>query len=467
MKKLSLILNLLLLANILSLSAQPRVYRIDYTLHGLKDTLAWLCDVKGKEVYAIDSVKISSGNVSFEITDSQPHGVYKIVFNDTLFTDIIFGGEDIVLESMLPDIIGKMKVHSSVENRLLFGYWQFYFRVHDTLDDVIRQGRELYYASQGKPSRALDDLQKRADQLEQQKIDYILRMMNDYPDHFAPKLVWSFQHPDYRYYLMNGGNPYPSEKEYYQNHFFDKLDFSDTRMLNTEVLFVMINDYLKTFGQPATSENYIGNISFILDKAKVNPTVYQYCLELFLSNFEITIWEPVFLYLVEEHYLKSSLSNPALKQAYRKRAQAVRNTSIGQKVPDVCGTTPTGKQHCLLDELGTRTLLVLWSHGCDHCEAILPELAKVNREYSEKGFKIFAFTLSEDRDSLAASMKHFGIDWINISDYKGFNSEVVDRFNISVTPVMYLLDSNGVITDRPSSIPVLYANLVVRYRDDQ
>lgn len=461
------ILTLFFIVILLQTSAQPRIFRIDYTLHGVQDTMGWLCEVKGKEVFAIDSSKISSGNVSFEVDSSLPHGVYKVVFNDTLFTDIVFGGEDIILESSLPDIIGKMKVYGSVENTLLFGYWQYYFRIRDTLDDVIRRGRELYYASQGKPSKALDELQNRADQLEQQKIDYVLRMMKEYPGRFAPKLIWAFQQPDYQFYLMNDGQPYPSEKEYYENHFFDRLDFSDSRMINTEVLFVMINDYLKTFGQPAATENYIKMISFILDKAKANPEVYQYCIELFLSNFEISIWEPVFLYLIEEHYLKSPLSNQTLKQVYSQRTQAIRNTSIGMKVPEVCGTTPSGKKHCLNNELGTRTLLVLWSHGCDHCEAILPDLAKINNEYSEKGFKIFSFTLAEDRDSLAASMNHFGIEWINVSDFKGFNSEVVDRFNISVTPVMYLLDKNGVITDKPTSIPVLYANLVVRYREDQ
>jgi thiol-disulfide isomerase/thioredoxin len=446
--------------------SQTKGYDITYTLHGLQDTMAWLCQVYGNEVYAIDSCVIRDQTARFEQSQEEsPSGVYKIVFNDTLFTDIILSGEKVVLESRLPDIIGSMKVMASEENRLLFGYWQFYFRIQDTLDEVIRQGRELYYASQGKPSKALDALEKRADQLEKQKIDYIIRMKYEYPAQFAPKLVWSFQKPDYRFYLMHGGRPYASEKEYYQNHFLDRLDMSDARMLYTEVLFVMINDYMKTFAQPPSTGIYIELAEEVLKRAKGNNEVYQYCIELFIRNFEAGVWEKVFIHLVENHYLESPLSNPALKKVYAARVRAIRNTSVGEKVPEVCGTTPSGEKKCLTKELGTRTLLLFWSFGCDHCEAILPGLVKIQNEYQEKGLRIFAFTLADNRDSLQAAIDRFGINWINVSDYREFLSEVVDEFNISVTPVMYLLDANGVITDKPTSIPVLYSNLVVRFRD--
>lgn len=448
-----------------TISSKAQGYNIDYTLHGIQDTMAWLCQVYGNEVYAIDSAKIINNTASFSGNEKIQHGVYKIVFNDSLFTDIIYTGETVALESRLPDIIGNMRVYQSEENRLLFEYWQYYFQIQDSLDAIITRGRELFYASQGKPSPELDKLEQQADRFEKQKIDYIIGLMQTYPDKFAPKLIWSFQKPDYRFYLIHGGRPYPSEKEYFQNHFFDRLDFSDSRMLYTEVLFVMINDYMRTFAQPPSSNIYITLTDHILSKAKANPEVYQYCIELFISNFEIGVWEKVFIHLVENHYLNSPLGNQALKNVYRQRIQAIKNTSVGEKVPNVCGTTPSGVQKCLLNELGTRTILLFWSRGCDHCEDILPGLVKISEEYKDKGLKIFSFTLAEDRDSLQASMDKFGITWLNVSDFQGLVSGVVDEFNISVTPVMYLLDQNGIITDKPTSIPVLYANLVVRYRD--
>jgi thiol-disulfide isomerase/thioredoxin len=447
--------------------SHAQTFPLRYTLNGVKDTMAWLCQVQGKEVFAIDSCILKDETALFEVDSMMPHGVYKIVFNDTLFTDIIYAGEAIRLISALPDIIGSMQVMQSEENRLLFGYWQFYFRIQDTLDQVIQRGRELYYASQGKPSRELDLLELRSDQLEKQKIDYILDLMRNHPGRFAPKLVWSFQKPDYRFYLIHNGTPYPSEKAFYEQHFFDRLDFSDKRMLNTEVLFVMINDYMRTFAQPPSSATYITLIEHILSKARVSPEVYQYCIELFIQNFEVGIWEQVFVHLVSRHYLTSPLGNATMKEVYRERVEAIRNTAVGAKAPEVCGLTPAGERKCLSEELGTRTILLIWSEGCDHCEAILPDLVKVSKEYAEKGLKIFAFTFSEEPATLNKAMEQFGITWVNISDYKGLFSPVMDDFNITLTPVMYLLDKNGVITDKPLTIPVLYSNLVVRYKDGE
>lgn len=445
--------------------AQQQGYDIDYTLHGVHDSMAWLCQVYGNEVYAIDSTTIINSTASFSGEEEIAHGVYKIVFNDTLFTDIIFTGERIILESRLPDIIGNMRVHKSEENRLLFGYWQFYFQIRDTLDDVIQKGKELFYASQGKPSRELDKLEQRSDDLEKQKIDYIINMKQSYPDMFAPRLIWAFQKPDYRFYLIHDGKPYPSEKEYYQKHFFDRIDFTDSRILYTEVLFVMINDYMRTFAEPPSSSTYITLIDEILSRARVNPEVYQYCIELFIQNFEISVWEKVFIHLVENHYLKSPLGNPTLKRVYSQRIQAIRNTSVGAKAPDICGTTVDGTMRCLSEELGTRTVLLIWNHGCDHCEDVIKGLIKVKEEYKEKGLNVFSFSLAEDPELLQQSLDELGMTWVNVTDLQGTLSTVVDEYNVSITPVMYLLDQNGIITDKPTSIPVLYANLVVSYRD--
>ncbi len=442
-------------------------YRINYTLHGVHDSMAWLCEVYGGQVTAIDSCQIEAETVSFYGAEQLPHGVYKIVFNDTLFTDIIFTGEPVILESRLPAIIEAMQVHGSTENKLLFDYWKYYFRIQDTLDDLIQKGREIYYTSQGKPSKILDELQQRADQLEFRKLAFIYQMMIDHPGLFAPKLIWSFQKPDYREYLLRGGNPYPSEKEFYRKHFFDRMNFSDPRMLHTEVLYVMINDYMKNFAQPPSSAVYIELIDEILQKAMAHDEVYQYCIELFIKNFEIGIWEKVFIHLVENHYLQSPLGNPTLKDVYRQRIQAIRNTSVGAEVPDVCGMTIKEEYKCLKDEMGTRTLLLIWSLGCDHCEAVLPGLVDISKEYSEKGLKIFSFSLAEEQDSLRKTLDHYGVTWTDVSDYMGFLSPVVDEFNVSVTPVMFLLDEKGMITDKPTSIPVLYANLVIRYKDQE
>ena len=43
------------------------------------------------------------------------------------------------------------------------------------------------------------------------------------------------------------------------------------------------------------------------------------------------------------------------------------------------------------------------------------------------------------------------LNWVNISELKGFNSKATDDFNIYATPTMFLLDRNKVILAKPIS----------------
>lgn len=447
------------------LSAQNNTYYVEYKLNGIKDTMAWLCLIYGNEIIIIDSSKITDHVVVFEGEDLPNHGLYKIFFNDTMFTDVIITEPKIRLESTLPDIIGNMVVYESDENKVLFDYWRFYFKIQDTLNDIITRGRQIYATTQGAPSKELDELQRSADQLDFKKKNYAYRLLSEKPDLFAPKLIWSYQRPDYRSHVMMGGKTYETEKEFYEKHFFDRLDFSDPRMIYTEVMFVMINDYLRTFADPPSSVKYINLIDFILQKAKANDEVYQYCVELFIRNFEAGVWEKVFIHLVENHYLNAPLSDQSMKEVYRKRVEAIKSTSIGSKVPNICAYTPEGEKKCLYDHLGNKILLIIWSLGCENCENIIPGIVNIGNQYEEKGLKVFGFTIADNRDSLANSILKYNIPFDNVSDYKDFSTPVIDLYNVSITPVMYLLDEAGVVTDKPRSIPEIYAQLVERYRD--
>lgn len=90
----------------------------------------------------------------------------------------------------------------------------------------------------------------------------------DYRDYFAPKLLKSYIVPSFEeYQLDNPENKYEDEQQFYFEHFFDNIDFSDARFLNTKVIFVSLSDYMKAFGTPASTKNYIEIIDQVMDKA--------------------------------------------------------------------------------------------------------------------------------------------------------------------------------------------------------
>ena len=53
------------------------------------------------------------------------------------------------------------------------------------------------------------------------------------------------------------------------------------------------------------------------------------------------------------------------------------------------------------------------------------------------------------------------LNWLNVSDLKGFDSNSADLYNIYATPTMFLLDRDKTILDKPIS----YRELEVALRE--
>ncbi len=436
-------------------------FTLEYTVSGIKDSMAWLCEIYGPQVIPVDSVRIVDEKVVFYSDTMPPQGMYKVVFNDTLFTDIIITEHHIKMYSDAKNILQKMQVLESEENRIMFDYWKFYMAILDTIYAIQEEGRALYAASGGKTSPELDALQLRKQQLEMQVLNYAAGLRQNYPRLFASTIIWSMQKPDYYLHLAYGGSPYTSEEAFYRQRFFDRLDFSDERLLRTKVIFTMVNDYVQTFAKPPSTKSYIRVTDTILQLARKNPKVYQYIVELFVKNFEASVWQNVFIYLVEHHYLKSELTPPYMKEAYAMRIKAMQNLEVGKSIPGICGVTTEGVEHCLHDpDTAMRfTLLFIWSLDCEECEEKLPGLNLIYKQYATKGFRVFSFAFAERKDDLQRAIDEYNLPYDVVSDYQGIMSDVVDRFNISLTPVMLLIDSEYRIVGKPTSIPNLYGML--------
>jgi len=105
-------------------------------------------------------------------------------------------------------------------------------------------------------------------------------------------------------------------------------------------------------------------------------------------------------------------------------------------------------------------LLFFWGPGCENCEAILPEIKEVYELYDSLGFEVISIAITDDKKIWKNAINKQNVNWINLSDLKGVQSELVDKYNVWLTPSMFLLDSNNVIISRPKFKSEIYAKLV-------
>ena len=134
----------------------------------------------------------------------------------------------------------------------------------------------------------------------------------------------------------------------------------------------------------------------------------------------------------------------------RLRIEGEHNRQPGSEVVDFVGQDLEGND-CLLRELvegGKYVLLDFWASWCGPCKAEIPDIKDCYLKYREKGFGVVGISLDTKQEAWAESVKELGIDWPQMSDLKGWNSDVVLKYDIWGIPMTLLYGPDGKLVAR-------------------
>ncbi|RLD65743.1 MAG: hypothetical protein DRI84_06175 [Bacteroidetes bacterium] len=461
MKKLNLFFFTVLFSIVLSAQEHtPVSHYFYYRLDNYSGSRAVLYAMRGSQTIPLDTARVQLNAFVFSNIERYPVGMYRIQFDDTLFTEVIFNNEDVVIEADARSILSTMVVKRSDENILLFNYWRYAIKVRDSIATVGFQKDKMYKTGRySKQQMEAYDL--KIDQLNDNLYNYIEDRAVQYPDLFVPVVLRSYLIPSYKRYLKDQDNePYPSEKLYYLYHFFDNIDFSDARLLNTRIVYTAISDYMSTFAKPAKTSVYRDIIDRVMNLAKSNEAVYQYCMNLFIQAYENTIWEEVFVYIIDNYYLKSYSYNKYQADYYRKKVETIKSLRIGKKMPNVV-LPDTSRNELSLYSVKTKAkMLLIYSSDCSHCREIMPDLQEIYEAYHSSGFEIYAIAIDDSLNMWMGEIRKEKYEWISVSDLKGLLSPVLDEYNVWMTPMMFMLDKNNIIVNKPRGVEDIHATLL-------
>lgn len=140
--------------------------------------------------------------------------------------------------------------------------------------------------------------------------------------------------------------------------------------------------------------------------------------------------------------------------------------NIGDKAPELIGTTPDGKTMKLSDTKGKLVLLDFWASWCGPCRRENPNVVKAHNEYKNEkftngdGFVVFNVSLDKTADAWKAGIKQDKLDWpYHISDLKGWGSKHGAIYGVRGIPANFLIDGNGIIVAKQLRGPSLEAAL--------
>jgi peroxiredoxin len=143
--------------------------------------------------------------------------------------------------------------------------------------------------------------------------------------------------------------------------------------------------------------------------------------------------------------LAPSVRTSPYGQLMQQQLEQLQRTAIGVLAPDFSLPDPSGKLVKLSDLRGQYVLVDFWASWCQPCRAENPNVANAYATYQKQPFTVVSISL-DSQSARAAWLKAIqddGLTWPQVSDLRGFNTEVAQRYAISSIPQNFLLDPQG------------------------
>lgn len=125
-----------------------------------------------------------------------------------------------------------------------------------------------------------------------------------------------------------------------------------------------------------------------------------------------------------------------------KAAPAPQKEAAAPKTaPNFEAPTPEGKKMSLYEVKAPLILLDFWASWCGPCRKESPEVVKLYAEFKDKGLAIVGFSLDEAADAWKKAIAKDQLNWIQLSNLKGWEDPVAKLYGVDQIPTNFLLDA--------------------------
>jgi thiol-disulfide isomerase/thioredoxin len=115
----------------------------------------------------------------------------------------------------------------------------------------------------------------------------------------------------------------------------------------------------------------------------------------------------------------------------------------GDRAPDFQARSLNGEAQVALHELHGKVVLVdFWASWCAPCNAAMPQLEKLSKDYPADQFVVLGVNVDKNLDDARRAIERRKVSYANASDPTGM---LPKRFGLETMPTSYLIDQNGVV----------------------
>ena len=440
------------LISLLSVHVFSQSYSIIAHISDLPVNKIVLTRVHGDDLFTVDSLIATSQDFRFILPQDLPVGIYRLILGKTKRAefmgglpqniDLIFNKENITFSSDFNFPIDSLKIIESEENKIYYSFLHEY----DQLEYRIRQVYPLL-SNYPKKTNFYAESVVEFRQIQEDQNRLVEEMCQKYPETFAVRIIGMYRTP-----FLEGTWTEMERVIFMREHFFDRLDFTDNLLLNSNTYTKKIIDYLSLYRNPnlvqSTQEDlFIEAVDNILSETNQDRNVYGFILDYLIKGFEKFKFEKVLTHIAE-NWLGENCETDN-KSLLLKRVESYRKMAPGNIAPDIIVEDIDGNV-IALSELGHEyTLVLFWASWCPHCKSMIPELQKWYNEKREIDMEILAISIDTSRTEWQKIILDNQLPWINCDESGGWNGKVAIDYNLYATPTMFIISRNRKILAKP------------------
>jgi thiol-disulfide isomerase/thioredoxin len=478
--------NLILIAFLFATSHSVFSQKLKFKIAGVKDTTVYLIKYYGKTLLYADTAEIKNGIVEFNGKKQKP-GMFGVLLPGQKFFEFIYNNEELNMETAMPDLSGNLKVKKSVENKIFLEYITYLGTQRAKATLLAEQRNAL-----DKDSPEFKTKTEEIENVTKDVLAYQNNLITDNKTTLVSKLV--------KMSMDIVVPPAPTDENgvkidiefnyhYYRDHYFDNVDFTDDRLVNSPIFGNKLETY---FGKTMLLQHWdtINKYAFRLcDSLEQNSEFFRYCVTNVITTFQKSKqmgMDKVYVMMADRYFctFNEDGKSPAYWMPEDKlielcdKIPAQKNTVLGIKPPNISLRDSTDEAfHDFYSIKADYTILYFWDPDCGHCKKTTPKIQKLYTEkWKARNIEVFGIckAMGEDFGKWKTFIAKNGLTFINVAltqnlydvatstpelvvpkytDYKSLNFSLT--YDIYSNPRVFVLDKDKKIIGKQLTISQL------------
>lgn len=460
-------------------------YSIEITMKELPGDTLILGEYFTSRMVPKDTIILDAkGHGVFRGENSWQGGLYLVYFNPGRYFDILLGDDQhFSVTADTADLLGSMVFEGSVDNSVFQEY-----RAYLTLKrgEIETQKSLMPDAATKADTLAIQENQKR---INSEMEAYMNTIERDYASHFVSTFIGATREPLPPAEVLTGERRHDDSIRFfhYKEHYFDRFDPFDVRLLHTPLYEGKIKSYLSR-AVTQHPDSLVVAVDFLLEGSKTDQELYRYMLITLFNHFAESKFmgmDVVYFHIAEHYYIPDATwSSSDFITKLKDNLEKNKPTLIGQLAPNlimrqippehfqmaaedtVIKQDPhIGEDFFIHDVDAHFTILYFWEADCGHCKTATPALQEVYNRLKEKGVEVLSIHVIntiEGKELWVDFVNEYHMyDWINC--WSPYSNEFRRVYNLQAYPQLFIIDRDKKIVAKritPEQAEQIINNLI-------